>query len=59
MRGYRGPCTSFGTHHYAFNVYALDTVFDLQQDIKEPDLKAAMDGHILGFGKLVGLYKRK
>lgn len=36
-----------------------NTYYDLHRDIKEPDLKAAMNGHILGFGKLVGLYKRK
>jgi Raf kinase inhibitor-like YbhB/YbcL family protein len=59
MHGYRGPCPSFGTHHYTFNVYALDTMPDLHRDIKEPALKEAMNGHILGFGKLVGLYKRK
>lgn len=58
MRGYRGPCPSYGTHHYVFNVYALDTMLELHQDTREPELKSAMDGHILGFGKFTGLYKR-
>ncbi|MBN8852070.1 MAG: YbhB/YbcL family Raf kinase inhibitor-like protein [Sphingobacteriales bacterium] len=59
MHGYRGPCPSYGTHHYVFNVYALDTLLDLHRDVREPELKAAMNGHILGFGRLTGLYKRK
>ena len=59
MRGYRGPCTSFGTHHYAFHVYALDTLLTLHREAKEPDLSTAMDGHILAYGKTTGLYKRK
>jgi Raf kinase inhibitor-like YbhB/YbcL family protein len=59
MRGYRGPCPSYGTHHYIFNVYALDTLLDVQGVISEPTLKAAINGHILGFGRLTGLYQRK
>ena len=59
MQGYRGPCPSFGTHHYTFNIYALDTLLDLHPDTKEPDLKSSMNGHILGYGSLTGQYKRK
>src|SRR5581483_6277986 len=42
MLGYRGPCPSYGTHHYVLNVYALDTLLELRQDTREPELKAAM-----------------
>jgi Raf kinase inhibitor-like YbhB/YbcL family protein len=58
MHGYRGPCPSYGKHHYVFNVYALDVLLNLHGDTREPDLKAAMDGHILGSGRCIGLYKR-
>lgn len=59
MRGYRGPCTSFGTHHYTFHVYALDTLLTLHREAKEPDLHMAMDGHIIAYGKIICLYTRK
>jgi Raf kinase inhibitor-like YbhB/YbcL family protein len=57
--GYRGPCPSYGTHHYIFRVFALDALLDLHGTIGESELKTAMKGHILGFGKLTGLYKRE
>ena len=59
VHAYKGPCPSFGTHHYHFNIYALDAKLDLRQDCTETQLKAAMNGRILGYGRVTGLYKRK
>lgn len=57
--GYGGPCPPSGTHRYFFKVYALDAMFE---DLKNPAkdvLEQKMQGHIVGQGELVGLYKRK
>lgn len=57
-KGYTGPCPPSGTHHYHFNVYALDANLSLQEAAGKEELKAAMEGHILGSGELIGLYKK-
>lgn len=56
--GYGGPCPPSGTHRYFFKVYVLDTLLDLNPNIRKPQLEKAMSGHIIGFGELVGIYKR-
>jgi len=55
---YTGPCPPSGTHHYHFKVYALDTKLDLEAGADKKTLEAAMKGHILAEGKLVGTYKK-
>ncbi len=55
---YGGPCPPSGTHRYFFKVYALDDIQDLPAGTKKPELEKAMSEHIIGFGELVGLYKR-
>jgi Raf kinase inhibitor-like YbhB/YbcL family protein len=58
--GYWGPMPpkGHGNHHYIFRVYALDAVLDLPAGSKKKALEAAMKGHVLAEGKLVGLYSR-
>jgi len=56
--GYGGPCPPSGTHRYFFRIYALDTAVDLTSNAKKHDLLEAMEGHILGQGRLIGKYKR-
>ncbi|HVX25056.1 MAG TPA: YbhB/YbcL family Raf kinase inhibitor-like protein [Parafilimonas sp.] len=56
---YSGPCPPKGVHHYFFKVYALDDLLDLPGNIRKGELEKAMSDHIIGFGELVGLYKRK
>lgn len=57
---YCGPCPPRGIHRYFFKVYALDhSLDDLSVDTNKKDLEKAMSGHILGFGELIGLYKRE
>lgn len=54
-----GPCPPSGTHRYFFKVYALDTQLKLPNSATKADVKAAMKGHIVGKGELVGLYTRR
>ncbi|MBI5581410.1 MAG: YbhB/YbcL family Raf kinase inhibitor-like protein [Deltaproteobacteria bacterium] len=56
--GYGGPCPPGGTHRYFFKVYALDTVFSLDSGSTKAQVVAAMKGHILAEGQLMGKYKR-
>jgi len=56
--GYGGPCPPGGTHRYYFKLYALDTVLTLESGSTKAQLLAAMKGHILAEGQLMGRYKR-
>lgn len=56
--GYGGPCPPGGTHRYFFKVYALDTVLNLDSGSTKAQVVAAMKGHILAEGQLMGKYKR-
>jgi Raf kinase inhibitor-like YbhB/YbcL family protein len=56
---YSGPCPPSGTHRYFFKVYALDALLVLPADTKKVQLEKVMSEHIIGFGELVGWYKRK
>ena len=56
--GYGGPCPPVGRHRYFHKLFALDVVL---ADLGEPtkaQLEAAMEGHILARGELVGTYER-
>lgn len=55
---YGGPCPPSGTHRYFFKIYALDALLDLPRSTKKIQLEKAMNEHIIGFGELVGLYKK-
>jgi len=60
--GYDGPCPPWNDellHHYEFRVYALDVEtleLDSGGNFRGPDVMAALEGHILAEGKLVGTY---
>jgi len=57
--GYKGPCPPSGTHKYSFKVFALDRELDLHGGSKRSQLDAAMKGHVIAQGELVGRYTRK
>lgn len=59
QRHYCGPCPPSGKHHYFFKIYALDAILNLPSNTKKLNLEKAMSEHIIGFGELTGLYKRK
>lgn len=55
---YRGPKPPFNwSHRYQFNVYALDCLLDLPGSSRKRDVLAAMEGHILQEGCLVGRFR--
>jgi len=58
--GYGGPCPPPGKpHRYFFKLYALDTLLDLKPGATKKDVEAAMQGHVLAEGRLMGTYQRK
>ena len=59
--GYNGPMPppGHGVHHYHFTLYALDVALELAPGASKAELLAAMDGHILATGELIGTYERR
>jgi Raf kinase inhibitor-like YbhB/YbcL family protein len=57
--GYGGPCPPGGTHRYFFELYALDTVLDLEAGADKKALLQVMEGHILAQTVLMGTYTRQ
>jgi Raf kinase inhibitor-like YbhB/YbcL family protein len=58
--GYRGPGAppQGPHHHYTWELFALDTKLTLGPDATRDQVIAAMNGHILGKGVLVGRFHR-
>ena len=58
--GYNGPAPPPGkAHRYYFKLYALNMMTGLAPNATKADLLKAMDGHVLGEGKLMGTYQRQ
>jgi len=57
--GYRGPCPPPGTHRYSFKIFALDRELELGSGAKRSQVDAAMKGHVIAQGELVGRYARE
>lgn len=54
---YRGPKPpKNSSHRYKFQVYVLDTKLDLDSNSHKVDLVKKMDGHVLQYGTLTGIY---
>jgi Raf kinase inhibitor-like YbhB/YbcL family protein len=58
--GYGGPAPprGHGVHHYHFKLYALDAPLDVAPGLTKERLLAAMEGHLIAQGELVGTYQR-
>lgn len=57
--GYRGPHPpADGDHHYHFQVFALNRQLGLAETADRDAVAAAMRGHVLAAGDLVGLYRK-
>jgi Raf kinase inhibitor-like YbhB/YbcL family protein len=57
--GYGAPCPPSGAHRYYFRVFALDRELDLSSNAKRREVDAAIKGHVLAQGELMGRYARK
>ena len=56
---YGGPCPPPGKpHRYSFLLLALDTVLHLRAPVTRKSIGAAIEGHILAKGELVGIFSR-
>jgi Raf kinase inhibitor-like YbhB/YbcL family protein len=53
------PPAGHGVHHYHFQVFALDTLVDLEPGLGRSALLALMNGHVLAWGELVGTYEQR
>ena len=55
---YTGPCppAGTGTHHYLFELYALDKTLSLKPGASRDQLQNAMAGHTLAQHTLTGLF---
>jgi Raf kinase inhibitor-like YbhB/YbcL family protein len=58
-RNYGSPCPPSGTHRYFFKIFALDTKLELKPGARRAELDAAMRGHVLAQGELMGRYSHK
>lgn len=58
--GYMGPRPPEGDpeHHYHIQMFALDTLLDLHPRANRDEVLAAMEGHVLASGELIGLHQR-
>jgi hypothetical protein len=57
--GYGGPQPPSGTHRYYFKIFALNSSLDLKSGAKRKEVDAAMKGHIIAQGQLMGKYSKK
>jgi Raf kinase inhibitor-like YbhB/YbcL family protein len=58
--GYYGPepPPGHGTHHYHFQIFAVDQTLDLRAPVDREQLVSALRGHVIAWGELVGTFER-
>jgi Raf kinase inhibitor-like YbhB/YbcL family protein len=57
---YSGPCPPEDrTHRCIFKVYALNELLGLPSGSSVEQLRSAIEDHLVGYGELRGMYKRK
>src|SRR5437899_8347176 len=57
--GYGRPQPPSGMHRYYFKIFALDRMLDLKSGAKRREVDAAIRGHVIGQGELMGRYSKK
>ena len=56
---YDGQQPPSGTHRYYFKIFALDRTLDIKPGAKRRAVDAAIKGHIIAQGELMGRYSKK
>lgn len=57
--GWGGPCPPSGTHRYRFTLYALEAPLEIPGAPTADEVRAAMQGRVLGQAELVANYTRQ
>jgi Raf kinase inhibitor-like YbhB/YbcL family protein len=57
--GYGGPQPPSGTHRYFFKIFALDKMLELKPGAKRKEFDAAIKGHVMAQGQLMGKYSKQ
>ena len=57
--GWGGPCPPSGTHRYRFTLFALNAPLELANTPKADEVRAAMEGHVVGEAELIAKYTRQ
>jgi Raf kinase inhibitor-like YbhB/YbcL family protein len=57
--GWGGPCPPSGTHRYRFALFALNSPLELATTPKADEVRAAMEGHVVGEAELIAKYTRR
>ena len=57
--GWGGPCPPSGTHHYRFTLFALNAPLELAGAPKADEIRASMEGHVVGQAELIARYNRQ
>ena len=59
--GYFGPRPppGAGVHHYVFSLYALDAAPGLGEGLSRDAVMSAIEGHIIGEGRVTGIFERE
>ena len=56
--GYGPPCPPSGSHHYVFDLYALDAMLNLAPSAKRADVENAVKGHLVAQARITGTYRK-
>jgi Raf kinase inhibitor-like YbhB/YbcL family protein len=56
--GWGGPCPPSGTHRYRFTLFSLDSPLALSGAPTADEVRAAMEGHVIGQAEVVASYRR-
>lgn len=56
---YAGPCPPDREHRYIFQLFALDSMFDLESGATKQEVLEVIQGHVLAEAKFIGRFNRK
>lgn len=53
------PCPPSGNHHYIFELFALDAVLNIDENILRAKLDQLISEHLIEKTELIGMYEKK